>query len=179
MSKVVILVGSVRRGGNTQLLAESCAAGAEAAGHEVEILSVADYAVMPCNGCEACSAQTGNRCVLEDDMQRIYPKLWEADILVAASPVYFYGVSAQLKAIIDRCHTPMRNQFRIRKLALILVGGAARTTLFDAILCQYQLMLTYFHLQDGGKVLVPGVRAPGAIQGHPALEEAYRLGAGL
>ena len=109
-------------------------------------------------------------------MQKIYPKLLWADVVVAASPVYFYGVSAQLKAVIDRCHTPLRSQFHIQKLALLLVGGATLPTLFDAILCQYQLILDFFHFQDGGRVLVPGVRAPGEIAGHPGLQAAYELG---
>ena len=112
-------------------------------------------------------------------MQKIYPKLLWADVVAAASPVYFYGVSAQLKAIIDRCHTPLRNQFHIQKLALLLVGGATLPTLFDAILCQYQMILDYFRLSDGGRVLVSGVRAPGEIAGHPALQAAYALGKNL
>lgn len=176
MSHVLILVGSVRPNGNTQALAQACADGARAAGHQVEVISVADYHVHPCTGCEGCSRHPGNQCVQQDDMQKIYPKLLWADVVVAASPVYFYGVSAQLKAVIDRCHTPLRNQFHIQKLALLLVGGATLPTLFDAILCQYQMILDYFRLSDGGRVLVSGVRAPGEIQGHPGLQAAYELG---
>ena len=179
MSNIVILVGSVRRNGNTQALAKALAAGAQEAGHRVELVSVAECQVNPCTGCEACSRQPGNRCVQQDDMQRIYPKLMAADVVAVASPVYFYGVSAQLKAVIDRLHTPLRNQFHIKKLALLLVGGATLPTLFDAILCQYRMILDYFQLEDGGRVLVPGVRGPGEIQRHPALEEAYRLGKSL
>lgn len=179
MSHVLILVGSVRRNGNTQALAQACAEGARAAGHQVEIVSVADYHVHPCIGCEGCSQHSGNQCVQQDDMQKIYPKLLWADVVAAASPVYFYGVSAQLKAIIDRCHTPLRNQFHIQKLALLLVGGATLPTLFDAILCQYQMILDYFRLSDGGRVLVSGVRAPGEIAGHPELQAAYALGKNL
>lgn len=145
----------------------------------VEIVSVADYHVHPCIGCEGCSQHPENQCVQQDDMQKIYPKLLWADVVAAASPVYFYGVSAQLKAIIDRCHTPLRNQFHIQKLALLLVGGATLPTLFDAILCQYQMILDYFRLSDGGRVLVSGVRAPGEIAGHPELQAAYALGKNL
>lgn len=111
--------------------------------------------------------------------RRSTPKLLWADVVAVASPVYFYGVSAQLKAIIDRCHTPLRNQFHIQKLALLLVGGATLPTLFDAILCQYQMILDYFRLSDGGRVLVSGVRAPGEIAGHPELQAAYALGKNL
>ena len=95
MSKIVVLVGSVRKGGNTDLLAHAFA---ESAGkcHEVELISVVDHAVHPCIGCNSCYTSEGHRCFREDDMQRIYEKLKQADVLVIASPVYFYGISAQL-----------------------------------------------------------------------------------
>ena len=109
-------------------------------------------------------------------MSAIYEKLRVADIVVIASPVYFYGISAELKAIIDRLHTPMRNEFKIKKLALLLVGAASLPNLFDAIKLQYQLILEFFHLEDVGMVLVRGVKDKGDIEGNEALREAYKLG---
>lgn len=106
----------------------------------------------------------------------IYEKLRTADIVVIASPVYFYGISAELKAIIDRLHTPMRNEFQIKKLALLLVGAASLPNLFDAIKIQYQLILDFFHLENAGMVLVKGVKDKGDIEGNTALREAYELG---
>ena len=100
-------------------------------------------------------------------------------MVVIASPVYFYGMSAQLKAIVDRLHTPMRNEFQVKKLALLLVGAATLPKLFDAIKLQYQLVLDFFHLEDGGMVLVRGVKDPGDIQGTKALKEAYDLGTSI
>ena len=175
MSNIVILVGSMRKGGNTDLLARRFAEGA-AEHNNVVIISVADYKVAPCIGCNTCFTREGNACFNHDDMDMIYEKLSHADVLVIASPVYFYGISAELKAIIDRLHTPMRNSFAIRKLVLLLVGAANLPNLFDPILLQYQMILDFFHLQDCGKVLVSGVKDKGDIIGHPALDEAYRLG---
>lgn len=109
-------------------------------------------------------------------MVQIYDKLKTADIVVIASPVYFYGISAKLKAIIDRLHTPMRNEFPIKKLGLLLVGAATLPNLFDAIKVQYQLVLDFFHLEDIGMVLVRGVKEKGDIVGNAALKEAYDLG---
>ena len=109
-------------------------------------------------------------------MSVIYEKLRTADIVVIASPVYFYGISAELKAIIDRLHTPMRNEFQIKKLALLLVGAASLPNLFDAIKLQYQLVLEFFHLEDAGMILVRGVKDKGDIKGNEALREAYKLG---
>ena len=112
-------------------------------------------------------------------MHKIYDKLKNADILVIASPVYFYGISAQLKAIVDRLHTPMRKEFKIRKLALILVGAATLPELFDPIKLQYQLVLNYFQLEDAGMVLVRGARDKGDVKNSPALKEAYDLGTSI
>lgn len=175
MSKIVVLVGSMRKGGNTDLLSQAFAEGANE-NNDVEIVSVADYKVNPCIGCNSCFTREGNECFQNDDMSIIYEKLRSADIVVAASPVYFYGISAELKAMIDRLHTPMRNEFKIKKLALLLVGAASLPTLFDAIKLQYQLILDFFHLEDAGMVLVRGVKDKGDIKGNEALNEAYNLG---
>ena len=174
MSNIVILVGSMRKGGNTDLLARRFAEGA-AQHNNIEIISVADYKVAPCIGCNTCFTREGNAC-FNHDMDAVYEKLWLADVLVIASPVYFYGISAELKAIIDRLHTPMRNTFAIRKLALLLVGAAELSNLFDPILMQYQMVLDFFHLQDCGKVLVRGVKDKGDIVGRPEMDAAYQLG---
>lgn len=175
MSKIVVLVGSVRKNGNTDLLARAFVDGARK-NNDVEVVSVADYKVNPCIGCNTCFARENHQCFQKDDMELIYKKLLNADMIVAASPVYFYGISAQLKAIVDRLHTPFRNEFHVKKLALLLVGAAALPELFDAIKVQYQLILNFFHLEDAGMVLVRGVKDIGDIKGHPALQEAYDLG---
>ena len=75
--------------------------------NSVEVISVADYKVNPCIGCNTCFDREGHECFQKDDMTKVYEKLKMADVLVIASPVYFYGVSAQLKVLIDRLHTPM------------------------------------------------------------------------
>ena len=168
MSKIVVLIGSMRKSGNTDLLAQAFTEGASK-NNDVEIVSVADYKVNPCIGCNSCFTRKGNKCFQNDDMSAIYEKLRVAS-------VYLYGISAELKAIIDRLHTPMRNEFKIKKLALLLVGAASLPNLFDAIKLQYQLILEFFHLEDVGMVLVRGVKDKGDIEGNEALREAYKLG---
>ena len=166
--------GSHRKGGNTELLAEAFAKGA-AAHHHVEIVSVRDYKVNPCLGCDACF-KTNGVCAQKDDMTILYEKMSQADMLVIASPVYFYGISAQLKAVIDRFHNPIRDTFHIKKMALLLVGAATLPELFDAILAEYNLCLNFFNIEDAGKVLVRGVKDKGDINNTNALNEAYKLG---
>jgi multimeric flavodoxin WrbA len=178
MSNIVILVGSMRKNGNTARLVQSFADGA-VQNNNVEIVYVADYNVNPCIGCNSCFVREGNKCFQDDDMVKIYEKLRNADIVVIASPVYFYGISAQLKAIVDRLHTPMRNTFHIKKLGLLLVGAAQLPNLFDPILMQYQMVLDFFELESIGTVLVRGVKDIGDIENSSALEDAYALGNSL
>ena len=175
MGKVVILVGSVRKNGNTAMLAQRFAKGATL-NNDVEIISVADHKINPCIGCNSCYTSEGNRCVQKDGMDAIYDKLSQADVLVIASPVYFYGISAQLKCIVDRLHTPMRYTFRIRRLALLLVAANREEGLFEPIISQYKSTMGFFGLKDAGIVTVDGVKDPGDISGRPELEDAYELG---
>ena len=176
MSRIVILNGSPRRGGNTELLANAFADGARENGCEVEIINVAECDIHPCVGCNTCFAREDHSCFQKDGMTAVYEKLRQADTLVIASPVYFYGVSAQLKAAIDRLHTPMRNDFGIKRLGLILVGAASLPGLFDPILLQYHMTLQFFGLEDIGAVLVGGAREKGKVLNGDGLKRAYELG---
>ena len=182
---ILILSGSPRKGGNTDLLVGAFAKGASQK-HHVEVVSVHDYKVNPCMGCNACFKNKANACVQNDDMSLIYEKMSWADMLMIASPVYFYGLSAQLKAVIDRFHNPIRDTFHIKKMALLLVGAATLSELFDAILTEYNLCLKFFakqsgkaerfNIEDAGKVLVRGIKDKGDIKGTSFLEDAYQLG---
>ena len=178
MSKIIVLIGSVRKGGNTEMLAKAFADGAGRR-HDVELVSVADYRIRPCLGCNSCYSDEGHRCVQQDDMAVIYGKLMEADTVVVASPVYFYGISAQLKALVDRLHTPMRNEFGIKRLGLILVGAATLPDLFDPILLQYRMILRFFHLEDIGTVLVSSAKDKGDVLRGDGIKHAYELGNAL
>lgn len=178
MSNIIIIVGSMRKNGNTIRLAQSFADGA-AINNNVEMVSITNYNVNPCIGCNSCFTRDGNKCFQNDDMVQIYEKLRNADIVVIASPVYFYGISSQLKAIVDRLHTPMRNTFNIKKLGLLLVGAAELPNLFDPILMQYQMVLDFFKLDSIGMVLVRGVKNIGDIENSSSLKKAYELGTSI
>ncbi len=169
--------GKPTKNRNTDRLTASFVIGAEER-NEVEVIPVHSYDINPCIGCNTCFTSPGNECVQEDDMPLIYRKLKETDMIVIASPVYFYGLSSQLKAVIDRLHTPMRNRFPVRKLGLILVGAAELPELFDAIITQYRLVLNFFHLEDMGMVLVRGVREKGDLR-EEDLKNAYSFGRSL
>ena len=175
---ILILSGSPRKGGNTELLVDAFVRGA-AEHHQVEIISMRYVKVNPCLGCNACFKNDANICAQKDYMPAIYEKMSQADMLVIASPVYFYGISAQLKAVIDRFHNPIRDSFHIKKMALLLVGAATLPELFDAILTEYNLCLKFFNLEDAGKILVRGVKDKGDIKNTDALNEAYMFGCSI
>ena len=99
-----------------------------------------------------------------------------AVIHIIASPVYFYGLSAQVKAVIDRCHNPIRDTFNIKKTALLLVGASTLPELFDSIITQNRLSLNFFHLEDAGCVVAREVKDKGDIKNTKAFNEAYELG---
>lgn len=145
-------------------------------GVEVESIRVSDFDVKPCVGCNACKKEPSGRCVVHDDMMYFWEKMSKTDVLVAASPVYFYGVSAQLKAFIDRLHAPARKDLPIKKLGLLLVAADTREMVFDSILVQYKHIADFFSLESVGEVCVSGVRERGDIEGHPLLSEAEQMG---
>ena len=172
--KVLIISSSPRKGGNSDILCDAFVEGAREAGHEVEKLRIADLKIGYCTGCYAC--QKTGKCAIKDDAQGVIDTMMAADVIVLASPVYFYGISAQLKTLIDRLHAPLRDQFPIRKLGLILVGAARLPELFDPILLQYRMLLEFFQLEDGGTVLVRGCRDKGDVCRTDGLRQARELG---
>lgn len=99
--KVLILSGSPRKGGNSDLLCDEFMRGAQEAGHNVEKIRVSEKKIAPCSACYYCR-QSGGECAHKDDMGSVLQKMIDADVIVLASPVYFYAISAQLKAVIDR-----------------------------------------------------------------------------
>lgn len=99
--KVLILSGSPRKGGNSDILCDEFAKGATEAGHNVEKIHVSEKNIHPCIACYHCSKNSG-ACVFKDDMAEILQKMIDADVFVLASPVYFYSIDSQLKAVIDR-----------------------------------------------------------------------------
>lgn len=176
MKKVVVLNGSPRDNGNTAILVDSFVKGASE-NCEVEVISAAKLNISPCKGCNVCFTRDDKTCCVRDDMDMVMEKLMSADVLIIASPVYFYSISAQLKILIDRLHAPVRNSFSIRKMGLILDGEGKDISVFDSILAMYNAVADWFHLETVGMVFVNGVRNPGDVQNQAdKLEEAYQLG---
>lgn len=172
---ILVLVGSIRENGNTYALAKEFKRGAEK-NNNVEMIGVKDLNINPCMGCNCCFKNENNKCAINDDMNIIYEKMKNIDVLVIASPLYFYGISAKLKAIIDRFHNPIRNSFNLKGIALICCGAAKLSNMFDSVVMQYDLTKSFFNLTDYGMVLANELKDAGDALNSDYLKEAYSLG---
>lgn len=184
--KVLGLFGSPRKGGNTELLLEEALKGAEIEGADVERLHLTDFTITPCKECHGCD-QTGE-CVILDDMQKIYPKLLEADIIILASPVFFYGVTAWTKAFIDRCqafwsrkylvkHPSLGKEGKKRKGFFISAGGTKGKRVFEGAILTAKYFFDVLNAEYAGELVFRGVDAKGDILKHPgAIQQAFEVG---
>ena len=172
--KVLILSGSPRKGGNSDLLCDQFALGATEAGHQVEKIRVAEKQIGYCRACYACR-DTGT-CIIRDDMDDIMERIIDADVLVLASPVYFYSIDAQLKALIDR--TVARwTEVQNKEFYYIVTAADEETASADTTLACFR---GYAACVEGAKemgvILGMGTYEKGDVKGTPAMEQAYQMG---
>lgn len=172
--KVLILSGSPRKGGNSDILCDEFARGALEAGHEVEKIRVAEKNIGYCRACYACRG-TGV-CAIKDDMSEIMQKMIDCDVMVLASPVYFYSIDAQLKAVIDRSiarWTEVKDkEFYYIVTAAEGENAAAETT----IACFRGYADCVEGAKEKGIVYGMGTYEKGEVKGTPAMTEAYEMG---
>ncbi|NCO60886.1 MAG: flavodoxin family protein [Deltaproteobacteria bacterium CG_4_8_14_3_um_filter_51_11] len=125
-SKVVVILGSPRKNGNSAMLAQQVVKGAVSEGAEVETFFLDEMDISPCRSCYACQAEGSTGCAVDDDMQRIYPRLVECDAWVIASPVYWFNMSAQTKIFMDRCFALTaysKDAFKGKRVAIAMTYG--------------------------------------------------------
>ena len=124
--KVVIVMGSPRKNGNSAALAEQVADGVRSTGGEAQVFRLHEMDIEPCDGCDVCQQGPGKDCHIKDDMQDIYTAIRQADALAIAGPVYWYSVTAQTKLFIDRCYAiakPGDNALGRKPVGVVLVYG--------------------------------------------------------
>lgn len=151
--KITILNGSPRPNGNTASLCESFKNGAESAGHEVEIVSVATMNIKGCTACEYCHTKGNGECSIKDDMQKVYPALENADMVVIASPVYYWSFSGQMQSTITRLYAISKPP-KAKTYAMLLSSGSPGV--YDAIVSQYHDIVSYFGAKDAGIITAYG-----------------------
>lgn len=178
MSKILVVHCSPRANGNSSMLADAFIAGAEQAGHAVQRIDVGRANIAGCKACEYCFKHDG-QCVQQDDMQQYYPLLREFDVLVWATPMYFYNFPAQLRAFQDRMFCQIGKPFTIKQTALLLCFEDKDMNRAQGAVDSYRICADYCKLENLGEVLVSSVYEKGAIEGNSGLQEATNLGASI
>ncbi len=184
--KMLGIYGSPRKGGNSDLLLDKALAGARSAGAEVTSIYIRDFKMSGCQECGGCDP-TGV-CVVKDDMQKLYPKIKEADVIILSSPIFFYGLSSQLKALIDRCQALWSERMLKQKLEkrlghesgrgyLIAVGATKGKNLFEGAELTAKYFFDALDKSYGGGLFFRKVEGKGAIAQDPeALRQAFEFG---
>lgn len=174
MKKVLILSGSPRKGGNSDTLCNEFMKGAVETGNEVEKIFVADKKIGYCKACYACK-KTGI-CAIKDDMTNVLQKMLDADVIVLSSPVYFYSISAQLKAVIDRTVARWL-EFKNKEFYYIMTAAEnAPTTMNCTLECFRGLAVCLEGSKEMGVIFAKGVYERGEINGTPFMQQAYKMG---
>lgn len=172
--KVLILSGSPRKSGNSDLLCDEFMRGALEAGHKVEKIRVQEKKVSCCMACYACR-DTGI-CAIKDDMAEIMQKMIDCDVMVLASPVYFYSIDAQLKAVIDRSVCRW-TEVRDKEMYYIMTAADEERTSMDTTLACFR---GYADCVEGavekGVIYGTGVYNAGEVRGKAVMQEAYEMG---
>jgi multimeric flavodoxin WrbA len=181
MSKqILILKGSPREKGNSAMLADRAATGALAAGAQVESIYLHSLDIRPCDACDLCK-ESGSGCVIEDDMQPLYPKLAQADAILLATPVYWFTFTAQLKLCMDRWYAFQSSdwiELRDKPFGIVLTYGDTDLYTSGAINAIHTFETMARFLKGWITGIVHGsLDKAGEAESHPELlEQAYRLG---
>ena len=174
-NNIVLLSGSPRKDGNTDRLAAAFVKGAESAGKNVTLFRVADMKIGGCRGCGHCFEEKGV-CVQKDDMLGILNSLRKADALVLASPVYYFGVTAQIKLAIDRMYALISEKAPIKRAALLMTCGDSSADAAEGAVIMYNRIRSYSKWEDAGVIIAAGLHKPDEIEGRCELEQAWNLG---
>ncbi len=175
MKKVLILSGSPRKGGNSDMLCDQFMKGAQEAGNDVEKIFIAGRKIAYCRACYYCKDHKGE-CVIKDDMAEVLQKMLDADVIVLSSPVYFYSVSAWLKAVIDRTVARWL-EFKNKEFYYIMTAAEDTDTVMDCTLeCLRGLAECLEGSVEKGVIYGKGVYQKGEIVDKVAMQKAYEMG---
>lgn len=173
--KVLILSGSPRKGGNSDLLCEEFARGARESGNKVENIRVATQNIHPCSACYYCRDH-GGECIHKDDMTALLQKMIDADVIVLASPIYFYSISAQLKAVIDRTVARWLQVKNKEFYSIVTMADAHTASADTALACLRGYADCVSGAVEKGVIIGSSVYEPGEVKHTPAMQQAYQMG---
>ena len=171
--KIVVLSGSPRKGANTDTMVEAFAETARESGNTVEVVRVASKKIAGCLGCQYCFAHEGT-CVQKDDMVNVIESLKDADMVVFASPIYWFDITAQEKAVIDRLYAFGATGFPVHQDGPFCSIATARGV-YDAAIAMYKSTCAYCKWEDQGIVTISGMTERDSMASSPKLEEVREL----
>lgn len=172
--KILVITGSPRKNGNSNTLADRFVEGAKEAGHEVLRFDAAFKEVHPCIACNRCGMN--GPCVFKDDFEFVRKHIVDADAVVFATPMYYFGISAQIKAVIDRFYA-INGMIHVPKKAVLMMTYADDSRRKEEpILTHYEVLLEYLGWTDAGRIVAPGVWTAGSINRTKYPKQAYELG---
>ena len=176
MSKTVLVIStSPRKNGNSDALADAFIRGAQQAGNQVEKINLYDKTIGFCKGCLTC--QSTQRCIINDDASAIAQRMLTADVIVFATPIYYYGMCGQMKTLLDRANPLYSADYRFRDIYLLAAAAEEDEHTVDGAVTGLQGWIDCFEkARLAGTVFAGGVTAVGEIQSHPALAKAQELG---
>lgn len=180
MKKVLIITGSPRANGNSNTLAKAFAKGAEEAGCHVAFFDAAKANIGACNACNACY-KNDKACAFSEDFSALADMMATTDVLVFATPVYWFNCSAQLKCVIDKFYSfcVAEKVPPIKETFLLATCEDTDPAAFDVLTSNYEKVISYLKWSDGGRILVNSVGPVGAIESTDALAEAEEMGKSL
>lgn len=175
MKKVVVISTSLRHGSNSHALAGQFASGAEAAGHQVELITLRGKEIKFCVGCLSC--QTTGACIFKDDVPAIMESVLKADVVCWATPIYYYEMSGQMKTLIDRMNAMYPKDYRFRDVYLLTTAAENEAHVPIRAESGLQGWIDCFGKSNlKGHLFCGGVGAPNEIEGNGKLQEAYAMG---
>ena len=175
MKRVIVISTSLRKGSNSDMLADQFAEGAKAAGHEVEKISLVGKNIQFCKGCLGC--QKLGRCVIDDDVNNIMAKVLQADVICWATPIYYYEMSGQMKTLIDRMNAMYEQDYQFRDGYLLTTAAEDETeTPKRAEIGLTGWIDCYPKSHLAGHLFCGGVNDAREIEGNAKLQEAFELG---
>lgn len=173
--KILVISTSPRKGANSDALADEFIRGAREAGNSVEKAALYDKTIGFCRGCLTC--QNTQRCVIHDDADAIAQSMLTADVVVFATPIYYYGMCGQMKTMLDRANPLFSADYRFRDIYLLAAAAEEDEHTVDGAVTGLMGWIDCFEkARLAGTVFAGGVTAVGEILGHPALKKAYEMG---
>lgn len=173
--KVLVLSASPRRGGNSDLLCDQFMLGAKESGNQVEKIFLRDKEINYCVACDACQRNLGN-CVQKDDMAEVLDKIMAADVIVMATPVYFYSMDAQMKTLIDRTYSRCK-KISNKEMYFIATAADTRKQSMERTIDGFRGFISCLNgAKEKGTIYGTGAWNKGDIKGSRAMEQAYKMG---